>query len=961
MEIQDIDEIELSMPPRKGKRQHVQTTSRAKCLVSLFVLVNYCLIANVDGQLMRLDRLQSRMVQKRSDRGSPALRGLLDTLLEPTRKASSSNGWKGFVFMDPLFKVQRSPSSSASVIQSASVPSSPSFSMDSPQYETESAPIPYIMEPPVDMYQPMASNTRYSTAKRPYDDYYDDDENGEPIPRVRTRKVKSVTTTTKKPNPTPAISIGPASGGGTAIRLGKAKITFKKGSISLGPVEDHESELKKSSNIDKSTKRPYHNYGDETEANDYIGTSSRNQGSERQQSNRDSKEHLDSRPVYSEDDYGPKYAANYKTSATGYYQSYKPYHNLDTLMDKQVNPNQGHRASLNEHTSNYSPQPVYKGSSKSAVTETYLTKGDYDYEDSVVTELSSRKKIRGKRRDESVIGEDEENNEDRESTVAKLNEKREKRKKNGNSKTTKKDFETDEDESKLTTENDDELTEDIDVTTEKISSLTSTTRASRKKSSNKPKSQQNSSTSSPKVTSSRTNRNKAKAAKTTVKPDDSGSTDEKRLIKEHRASETDSVNHDDNDDEEENGENVDTKKAIVDSEDEEEDEKPSKLTTLLTTPATATTKSSESKRRKSNSRQNVRRKNNSNRSSISTPKSTMIQLDDRQSSKSNMDTVYIGNRGQTIKADQSKSKKGSIESVSILPGVETSSDRGTIVTLKMSDDPSLGVIGSSSNSRKPGTIYQIRLTSKIPTEPAIVTKIAEDNGSVDIGKDENSLNRLIKMMQDTLEDIRKSQTSLLPSTSSSSPCPPSNSQVIIEPIPTTPKPSLILSNLKTSTVKPLVDPFLNLHHGNITVVPASMGNVSDIVDMLVKTSKFMQPSTSEKTVFSSIVDKTPIIKEITSEVGDNIEDKKSGTSDNFPIDLDSNNQSINSSDRPQAEESRTKGMKQNFNQQANTDENSDQIESTRQTGSINNDNGDDVPIIVVLLPPEDDINKGTIN
>lgn len=249
------------MPPkRKGKVSQVNCFTG---LVTFVFLFNSCylLIPNVNGQILSL---QPRMVQKRSDRATPALRGLLDTLLQPTRTASSSNGWKGFVFMDPLFKVPRSPSSSESLIESQQQlppsplspaqrgspndPLGPSYPMDNTQYETESAPIPYIIEPPMDMYQPMASNTRYSMAKNPYNDYYDDEVNGEPQIRGRPKSKPSTSTTTKKPNQTPAISIGPASGGGTAIRLGKAKITFKKGSISLGPVEDHETESKRSTN-----------------------------------------------------------------------------------------------------------------------------------------------------------------------------------------------------------------------------------------------------------------------------------------------------------------------------------------------------------------------------------------------------------------------------------------------------------------------------------------------------------------------------------------------------------------------------------------------------------------------------------------------------------------------------------------------------------------------------------------
>lgn len=204
-------------------------------------------VQTMNGQLMQIQPLvfQKRssqpLIQKRSDRAEASLHSLVDTLLSPISTARSRDGWRGYVFMDPLFK-------NPPLVPMFNEPASPLM----PYQPSESAPVPYVVDPPTDMH--MSSSNRYTSRSKHFPEPEDFEDEGLPPPppplpprsppQISSRKrIPSESSIKTTPKPAPAISIGHSPGGGTSIRLGKAQITFKKGSISLGPVEDNQPEL----------------------------------------------------------------------------------------------------------------------------------------------------------------------------------------------------------------------------------------------------------------------------------------------------------------------------------------------------------------------------------------------------------------------------------------------------------------------------------------------------------------------------------------------------------------------------------------------------------------------------------------------------------------------------------------------------------------------------------------------
>ncbi|XP_074597003.1 uncharacterized protein LOC141852062 [Brevipalpus obovatus] len=326
------------------------------------------------------------VIKRRSDRLESTLHSIVDSLLTPIHSERSPNGWRGYVFVDPLFKPSSSsPSSnvqsslSSKIMLPTSVPDSRGSS-GSVFQGSESEPIPYIVNPPADMYMSssnnrhtrrMADGRRAASASSTTYTYRfpslhggngDDDSEEEVAPASSSKKKSSSTrkrststrTTTAKPSP--AISIGHSSEGGTSIRLGKAQITFKKGSISLGPAEDPIPEASSSSS--KSTaspnKVPNSNQRDRSSPlpsklqpqEEHLPPSSRYSSRRSRRPLRPDQINPD-RPLSEENDevYGPTYVSEeedgetdygseysksnqdplYKASASGYYNSYKPF------------------------------------------------------------------------------------------------------------------------------------------------------------------------------------------------------------------------------------------------------------------------------------------------------------------------------------------------------------------------------------------------------------------------------------------------------------------------------------------------------------------------------------------------------------------------------------------------------------------------------------------------------------
>lgn len=184
----------------------------------------------IDGQVVPLVyqmKSSQPTIQKRSDRAEETLHSLVDTLLTPINTARSRDGWRGYVFMDPLFKNQ-SP-----LVPMYNDQASPQLM---PYQSSASAPIPYVVDAPPDMH--MSSSDRYSTRTK----HYPEPEDLEEERASKSSSLRKRTPAKAAPSSGPAISIGHSPGGGTSIRLGKAQITFKKGSISLGPVEENHQE-----------------------------------------------------------------------------------------------------------------------------------------------------------------------------------------------------------------------------------------------------------------------------------------------------------------------------------------------------------------------------------------------------------------------------------------------------------------------------------------------------------------------------------------------------------------------------------------------------------------------------------------------------------------------------------------------------------------------------------------------
>lgn len=208
---------------------------------------------------------------------SGGLRSLFSSLISPGRTRSRSRGWQSF-FAYP-FKGQEADyltsssmsSVSAVPIQIAeSAPAAISFDMPSSSasasYAASGAGGGYQYQNGYQgqyagqyQNQPMASTNSFVSVKPNTNQFYQD-YTLQSNPMVSTNLVRgsNVSAKTQRPlqlksflfqppkrrrKPTSSssssgatISIGGAPGGGTSIRFGKAQITFKKGSISLGPA-----------------------------------------------------------------------------------------------------------------------------------------------------------------------------------------------------------------------------------------------------------------------------------------------------------------------------------------------------------------------------------------------------------------------------------------------------------------------------------------------------------------------------------------------------------------------------------------------------------------------------------------------------------------------------------------------------------------------------------------------------